>query len=601
MINLIRKYWLPAILFLIVSRCAYVSARVIWSARSINLLCCFLSAIFIVTGPGLFLLTKIDRNIRNLLFDIAFVIGSSLGSVMLVLWICYAFGIKFQIIVASVVIICAILAIIGGIHFKPACNMSYADSIGLILSMLFCEGIYEFVAGTPLIAWDAVISWDRWGADIASRSWIGGYLTGGYPLGIPLIQSVFYSLFVPLGHNPALSHAQLFMPGFFQVFPFLFLVSNLAVSKHLKISPFWTLAIILGNSGLLVFIIKHIGFADIPFVAMVSSALMLVTYLRTPSYAVAVPIIFSMVFAKGNGVPLLIMALVLYWKQCTAKMRKCAFAALAVAGTYFFHQWLYGVWTDLYEKSPFIQTHLVHMSHSYLIKADFNHLLEVFKMLSADYYFAPHTNIPILVLMIFLVGFAFFRRDTVRLAILTAAAFTVWFFHGSYDTRNMVYIYPLLCVVIPLSISRWRKVSLCLACLMFLCVFRTRATQMILMPFHKYNPPATLKMSPDELREKLTQIPHEEFLKIQNSPAKHILACSPFCRYFDNKGVWAFNPSRYKYLVPGDIAFSRKTAFSVFIPAAPFKFVSHLPPTWFRLGEDMYMVPFPEEKGPTGK
>lgn len=585
------KYWAFAATILIVMRFAYVTARATWAARSFYLLGAVVSAVIIAIGPGLYLLSKIKDRDRNFFFDFSFIIAASLGSVMLALWTLYAVGLKTHIAVAAIIIVCFILAFSGAKRFRPSYCLSHFESIALVIALLFIEGLYECVLGTPLIAWDAIVSWDKWGADAAARSWIGGYISGAYPPGIPLVQSLFYMLFVPSGINPALSPVHLFMGGFFQIFPLLLLLSSLAVVKHLRVSPLWVLAIILGNSGLLLASVKQIGYVDIPLAAAISCAQMFFICTRGYSFITVLTILFPVAFIKGNGFVFLALAIACFWTYGSRKVRAAALAALFAAAIFYLHQWMCGVWTDLGETSPFNHSLTVVSSHKDMFCVNFQHFINSIGKLASNYSFAPYTNWPILFCMVALFSISFFNPTLIRYSIFIAVLFAIWFFHGSYDARNLIYIYPLLCVCFPLAVKKWKYVSVCIAAFLTLCIFKTRTPQFIGKNFSIYRPPVYLKLSPDELREKITGMPHEDYLSLINSDATHILTSAHVYRYLDGKGVYVFQENQYKDLRPGDIAFSRVKDYKPYTPPYPFEFLRAVPRTWHRFGENLYRIP----------
>ena len=60
-------------------------------------------------------------------------------------------------------------------------TLSLLEWVTLLLGFLFVQGLFERVIGTPMVSWDALVSWDKWAVDAAGRQSLGCYAMGGYP------------------------------------------------------------------------------------------------------------------------------------------------------------------------------------------------------------------------------------------------------------------------------------------------------------------------------------------------------------------------------------------------------------------------------------
>ena len=570
-------------------------------------------------GPGLLLYALLRPKSDNPFFPSVFVLSTSLGTTMLMTWLLYLTGGYTTTAALLLESTFAAAGLCGGLlclkKHRPHCPrppLFPSECLALIVSLLFCEGIFECVAGTPMTAWDAIVSWDKWASDIASRHALGGYISGAYPQGLPLLLSLFYKL-MPEGTVPALSFSHLMATGFLQVFPLLLCLSLLSAAHSLRINPLWPLGIVLANAGVLHCIIKFNGYADIPLAASVAAAIAVTAELfaqnrqngRLAAF-VLTTLLFPVAFVKGNGIAVLVLALpfLLLYNRKT-KVTSLLFAsgaALLLSGIFYLHQWIVGVWTNLGETSPFNHSLVVVATHSNLVSHSLSNLAKQISVWCNFYGFTGTTAV-ILGALAGTAGLAclFITKKTRPAGFVSVLIILLWLLTGSYDARNLVFIMPVLALGIPLAVNtllapRPLLRSSATALFIVLCAFsltKTRLPEIARHPLGTYTAPETIGRFPLQRQADLLKATEEElaFFSVSSvgRAAQHIITPTEAYRSFTGKGVYPLQKNGLNDLAHGDIAL---LAFAgskpLFNPKPPFVKVSAIR-KGFKAGTAIYL------------
>ncbi len=510
----------------------------------------------ISTGPGLFILSRLRPAPNNLFLSATVIFSTGLGATMLAAWVLYALGLFTRFSGFALVTVCATLGICGlcGIfrrltvkkviqHFE----MSPWEFACLAISILLCEGLFEAVAGSYFEKWDAMVSWDKWAADIAARRALGGYVAGAYPPGIPLLVGLAYKVCLPAGTDYVLTPECLLAPGFFQIFPLLTCLAVLSAARSLRTSAVWTLGLLLGNSVFLFCLIKHIGYVDVPLGAFAAAATALLLEYgesRENSRAIFAALLFALFpvsFTKANGFGLLIVGTFVF-AFFRRKLSAATFAAFActfvLAGIYYLHQWVFGIWTNWAEKNLFNHSLHVFFSHSSLFNPSFAHFL--YQVRLACRFYGYHTDFSVWIastIGVLTLLAAFVNRRTRPAALVLSIATTLWFYTGSYDYRNFVYLIPLFAIMVPTIVGNFpRRAAMVVtalasaACLYSVSAYRT--FELARRPLRRYVCQPTITRCPEERRAKQLELE----LSAANDIAKSDLVRR--APYFMSRGMW---------------------------------------------------------------
>lgn len=592
-----------------------------------------LLALVVSVCPGLFLWSRSGLRTDDPFLPPVFVVASSLGCTMAVAWVLYLFGLFTRPAAFGLLAVWAALGVLGVVRRPPSVRnilarmaISPVEALSLSVAVLFCEGLFECVAGSPMTAWDAIVSWDKWAADIAVRNGLGGYVAGGYPQGMPLLCGLFYKVLLPAGPEAPSSLVHLLLPGFFQLFPLLLALGVLAVSRGLGTNAFWSLALVFGCGHVIRNAVKFVGYVDVPLAAFVVAAVAVVLAVRNQSEGLSrgrilesvFPVLFPVAFAKGNGFIALALATlaatVLYRGRRDRGSILAFWIAIAASSIFYLHQWFVGVWTQLGETSPFNHSLEVMSSHRDLVRPTVDHLLETVSSFGASYGFGD--SIPLVlfacaVIGSFAVSLAVRKTRIPALFILFLAV--AWFYLGSYDERNFLLAIALAAILVPYGFSaalrtRPRAYAALLCFVLPCCAYsmaRTRLPGIAAVCGHRYIVPALVSESPEARTRHALKTSPEGVAFFTSSPAamraSHILSVHPGYRYLRGKGVYPLQRNAYRETGPYDLAVEAK---GLFVPKAPYVPMSDLSGC-SGLGNRLYVaqpmlvsVPFEIEKTP---
>lgn len=233
-------------------------------------------------APGLFLWSWMPPRNSNPFLAPVFVVLTSIGATMAGTWLLYSLRLYSSISSYLLLAFYAVIGLFGIIRLlkRPfslsSVSLSFSELLVAALSLFFCESVFESVVGHPSLEWDAIVSWDKWAEDISQRTFLGGYIYGAYPQGMPLIIALFYKTLLPSSSSTFLSLPHLLSSGFYSIFPLLLFLSVLAFCRQMKINPLWPFLLIIANRLFVNFIIKMLCYMDIPLSAVVAATFSLV-------------------------------------------------------------------------------------------------------------------------------------------------------------------------------------------------------------------------------------------------------------------------------------------------------------------------------------
>jgi hypothetical protein len=576
-----------------------------------------LVAITVTLAPGLFLrrLLRVRATPSNPFLEITFVVASSLCASALLVWTLYSFGYYTR---RSLMIGLAAMAVGGlyglrGIQVPRSRLASTLASLGetlrlpewlaILVGGLFVQGLFERVVGTPMVSWDALVSWDKWAADAGVREGLGRYAMGGYPQFLPCLGSVFYKLADSGADLFPIEH--LLLHGFYVQFVALLVISLLALGRTLNIPAAIILCLYMGSRLILEMTTGLIGSVDIPFAAMLAATCAVCAAYCTgawgptrqgwrSSVALFLPLL-STSFMKGNGLPLVavvVVAMCCAVGEWRAIRRICAsfLATLAILLPYLGHQVWYGAMRmDLAEQDPFLRSHTFRVAHTKEFSLSVGHFWMWIDRVGASYGVTMRFAALLLV-----VGCAVFciraaREGRLRFfAVVGPVSLALWFFTGSYDFRNAAA--PLLMILIAatgvlwsgrtLETARTRRyavrgllVAAALCCLHNIVRVSTAPSPaatptgylssrsappaLFSMPFRAFRPPK-IAMLPDGRRHMGVR-PWGDIREILfNAPfgqrATHLLAADGLYRVLAPKGVFMMHRHRYNEQRRFDVA-----------------------------------------------
>lgn len=410
-----------------------------------------LVAAVVCLAPGLALLRAARIRLRPAEIPV-FVLATSLAASGLGAWALYFCGLYTR---GAAFALLALLALAGAWGAGGALSRASLRSavarlraappsawLSPLLAALLLEGVFELSAGTPFSEWDALVTWDRWAADMGARTGLGGYLMGCYPQLLPAIHSLFYKV-AATPADAVFPAEHLLLHGFDAVFPALLALSLIALGRRFRFSGLLALALLAGNARF--FADLAAGQADVPLAAFAAAVAALLPPLledgRAARRALAPPaaLFFALVFAKGTGVILgaaLVAAAFARDRRGALRVALPALlAAVALGAPYLAHQLWLGAHPDARETASALVSLPVHAAHTRLFSADAAHLAGLLR----DFFAGFGTDRPggsAVVLFPIAALAALLRRRTRAAALACLALLAFWFFTASYDGRN---------------------------------------------------------------------------------------------------------------------------------------------------------------------
>ena len=345
---------------------------------------------------------------------------------------------------------------------------SFTDKIGLFLCTLFLI-VATARSLEPFTRWDSVVSWDKWGRDMAERNSLGRYVMGLYPQLISSLYSIFYGAFSTSDRTliPDTTFVVHFMNGLFN---WLAVPGAIMLCRKLKASFLLFSAIFFGNT--LFSIWFDSGYVDTATTAVFLCLAGLVAELREDrsgmrwkrALASLTPAAAVLCFIKGQGYVLLIFIALfaVIWARSWDIRKSLPNLFALVLGfafvlPYFLHQnmtWNAGrAETDL-----LLHTLPVRAGYPGLVTNSWGRALD----LSRDFltaYALPFAQSPTgyatACIMLFVAGFAcsLRKRNVIPVALAAVACGYVWFIKSSYDWRNAHQVAAMVAVCIAAGLS----------------------------------------------------------------------------------------------------------------------------------------------------
>lgn len=343
-----------------------------------------------------------------------------------------------------------------------------ADKAGLVLGACLLLGA-SASSLAPFTAWDAIVSWDKWGRDMAARSALGGYVMGGYPQLVPSLYSLFYKVFAPADATaiPDATYAVHFLNGLFN---WMILPGGWLLCRKLKASFLLFTAIFLGNGRFVS------GYASGYVDAATSAAFLCAAGLAADwidrdgasrwrsAFVALLPASAALGFLKGQGYVLVGFVIVFAWAWSrTWKPGKSAPALLALAaGTlpacaFFAHQ--SAIWNaGRAEVDVLLHTMPMRAGHPELVTRTWARAMELMGDLLGAYapawLDAPRGYAAACgVLLVAALALALRKRAVVPVALAAAAGWILWFWNASYDWRNVHQVFALLAACVAAGLN----------------------------------------------------------------------------------------------------------------------------------------------------
>jgi hypothetical protein len=415
-----------------------------------------LVAAVVCLAPGLALLRALhplDRTSAGLADGPLFVLSTSLAASGLAAWALYFCGLYAR---GAALAALALFALAGAWGAAPLLSRRALRSaaarlraippgawIAPLVLAVFLEGVFESALGQPFVAWDAVVTWDKWAADAGARAGFGAQLVGGYPQLLPAIRSLFYkAAATPAG--AVLPAEQLLLHGFDAVFPAILALSIFALGRRHRFPALLAFALLAACDPF--FANFASGEADVPLAAFAAATAALLPPLAEArgggrALAPLALLFFATVFAKGTGVVLaaglVAFAAMRGGRPALRRSLAAAAVALALAALFLAHQLWLSAHSAAREASPFLVALPLHAAHVRLFSPDFAHLAAMLRRLVA-HRVSPPVAPPAVALGILGAGLAaaFARRRTRIAALALLALLAFWFLTASYDWRN---------------------------------------------------------------------------------------------------------------------------------------------------------------------
>ena len=563
----------------------------------------FAEALLLVLAPG-FALLRAARFRASLPDRLLFVLATGLGASGLALCLLLLCGLLTTATVTAWLALCAAVALCtlipsGGAascradhwaRMKRALAAARRATLADALSIALLAALFESAAGLPFEAWDAVVSWDKWATDLAQRASLGGYLTGGYPLLLPLLHSVFYRL---SGTAAAvLPPEQLLLRGFVVLAPAILLLALRSLGRRHGFSGL--AAFLLFAASQYIFSDLTVGQADIPLAAALFAAAALLPRLAPGprSLVPAVALFFPLLFVKGTGLPWAIALAVWLCRPAwgAARSRKTVLLALACALVAVLPFTCRQIWLDAHpaarELSPFLHMLPFKAAHTSIFTPNLPHFVHWMGKLSVDRCLSPALP-PVLFFAAaaWIAAALLLCRKTRPLAVFCAIALAVWFFTASYDLRNAEIPLCLLAVVAALLAARaartaqfpgFRPKAAALAVILPLLALTLPGLahaplQTLSLLARSPRPPKTWTAdAPGRLRHFK---PSSDLVNILSAApygasAAHILAGNRDYRLFAPRGVYAIQLNAFHDVHPGDLLLRVPSHMSA--PPAPY-------------------------------
>lgn len=548
------------------------------------------------SGPGLFALRRFPDLDASRLGRGLWVVLISLGGNILAVWLLYMLGLYTPAATWAVVAGSAVLGVLGVHALRPSAaarafhdwwiSQPVLDRAVFAVLALDLTLVCLQTAGTHFWAWDSIVSWDKWGCDMAERTGLGRYVMGGYPQMLPALYSVYYKL--AGSWLQGLPDEQLLLHGLNAAFAVLLLAGLIRLCAVLRVRGSLAAVVLFGNQHLRGWL--DLGYADIPATAVAIGGLALLLgraqavaettgcSRRAAGWLLALPV-FLMGFSKAQGVLYALLGFGAALWLVPAGSRRSMAAALGpglaagfvLVAPFYAHQLFYSRHSDQADPDPRCHTMIVEAAKPKLIEVSRVRALAQGEDLAEAYRQMPALNridgsLYGAVFWGGVLAAAFIRRLR-PIAAMAAAGYLLWFFTVSYDWRNAFVPLALFAVMIAGGVTaladRWRKPAWAGGVLMALAVlfFGTGWLWTVATALPAWRPVVS---APPMWRTELEgrfRIASPGFrvvrVFLQQSPlgrrAHRIYCANILYRYLGEKGVYTLKGNSFSDVRPGDL------------------------------------------------
>ena len=587
--------WLAALLFG-AAACKWISLATTAPHGPGSLVRFTLVTVVLCSGPGLFALRRFPDLDASRLGQGLWVVLISLGGNILAVWLLYTLGLYTPAATWAVVTGSAVLGVLGARALRPAAaarafhdwwiSQPVLDRVVFAVLALDLALVCLQTAGTHFWAWDSIVSWDKWGCDMAERTGLGRYVMGGYPQMLPALYSVTYKLAGTWLQG--LPDEQLLLHGLNAAFAVLLLAGLIRLCAVLRVRGSLAAVVLVGNQHLRGWF--DLGYADIPATAVAIGSLALLLgraqtvaemngrSRRAAGWLLALPV-FLMGFSKAQGLLYALLGFGAALWLVPAGSRRSLAAALGpglaagfvLVAPFYAHQLYYSRHSDRADPDPRCHTMIVEAAKPKLIDVSWARALEQGEDLAKAYRQMPALNridgsLYGAVFWSAVLAAAFIRRLRV-VAVMAAAGYLLWFFTVSYDWRNAFVPLALFAVMIAGTVTaladRWRKPAWAGSVLMALAVlfFGTGWAWTVAKSGSGWRQAV---FAPPMWRTELEgrfQVASPGFrvvrVFLQESPlgrrANRIYCANILYRYLGDKGVYTLKGNSFTDVRPGDL------------------------------------------------
>lgn len=436
-------------------------------------------ALAVTVLPGLGLAAAAGHTAASLSGRIAAVLGLSLAATSAVTFTAYAAGVYTRVFVLTMLCVFSIwglsalrsLSIRGTVAEIRASwqGQGVVERLAIVFFIVYFHNMLCETVVLPFTFWDAIVSWDKWGCDMAERQALGGYSFGGYPQLVPALYSVFYKISGTC--TQSYPDEQLLLHGFLVVFPLILLLGIVSVCAHFKLP--WALpALLVFSHGEFQRWVQS-GMVDIPVVAVTTLGWSMVLgaaekslvsdrggLFRGINFGL---ILYAVGFTKGNGIPwvlffsLYLGLLVLTGGRARPSRRALAAGAATIVLTllpfYGRQYWLSGH-QDAIDHDPRLHSFTVEISRPRMFTTDLAvvkaHVINLGRGVESPFKAQAWKILCGTVLLLVLLSIS--RSAHVFWLIAFCIATLVWFRTSSYDYRNLLVVFPFVAVLFALGL-----------------------------------------------------------------------------------------------------------------------------------------------------
>lgn len=342
-------------------------------------------------------------------------------------------------------------------------TMSRADSAVTILCLVFLTiGVFECLT-TPLTAWDAVMTWDKWATEWALRTDMSERKLAQYPQLMPMVSSLLYKI-TNTAHE-ALPLTQFTLHAIQPVIGMFFLIAILRLSAILYVAAWPAILLFFGS-------ITMANVAKAAIGDLLSATLFLVCitlFLSVASLHISARreftilftlLFFGAIFVKANNLTILLVPFVLFtmlrrgrkeWSRFPPGTVTGLLLALLLFSTYLVHQFV-NMETPVsrmrldevnFEASNFARSLAAGTATLYSGDSAAIRLWKTVKLFLGDYELPPLVQVPVVVLSLVAFVASLFSARLWPVVAAMLVHIGIWGHYTAYDTRNLAAALPL--------------------------------------------------------------------------------------------------------------------------------------------------------------